>query len=392
MDGLEFTGQVPFHTVYLNGIIRDEKGQKMSKTKNNAIDPLTVIDELSTDALRFTLLVGSTPGNDMSISVKKIEANRNFANKVWNIGRFVIGALEKAPHSADGKANWSLADSWIWARMKHLIRDVENLFQTHQYGEAGRQIYDFIWGDFADWYLEISKIQMENGGDNAYFTAYTLCRVFDTCLRLLHPFTPYVTEAMWDYLKEACTEDFPGFAPKGGWEDALIIAKWPEITDFEGWEEQTISDFSLIQEIIRSIRNSRAEKKVGPGKKIPAIIIAGDKTDILQNQSPTLCALAGLDAANVMICQDFAVKNEEDIVLVVNGVEIRLPLTGLINHEAEILRIKNELMEVENQILRLGTLLAGAFSSKAPAAVVAKEREKLAAFQETAKKLKEQLG
>jgi valyl-tRNA synthetase len=392
MDGLEFTGQVPFHTVYLNGIIRDEKGQKMSKTKNNAIDPLTVIDELGTDALRFTLLVGSTPGNDMSISVKKIEANRNFANKVWNIGRFVIGALEKAPHSADGKANWSLADSWIWARMKHLIRDVENLFQTHQYGEAGRQIYDFIWGDFADWYLEISKIQMENGGDNAYFTAYTLCRVFDTCLRLLHPFTPYVTEAMWDYLKEACTEDFPGFAPKGGWEDALIIAKWPEITDFEGWEEQTISDFSLIQEIIRSIRNSRAEKKVGPGKKIPAIIIAGDKTDILQNQSPTLCALAGLDAANVMICQDFAVKNEEDIVLVVNGVEIRLPLTGLINHEAEILRIKNELMEVENQILRLGTLLAGAFSSKAPAAVVAKEREKLAAFQETAKKLKEQLG
>jgi valyl-tRNA synthetase len=392
MDGLEFTGQVPFHTVYLNGIIRDEKGQKMSKTKNNAIDPLTVIDELGTDALRFTLLVGSTPGNDMSISVKKIEANRNFTNKVWNIGRFVIGALEKAPHSADGKANWSLADSWIWARMKHLIRDVENLFQTHQYGEAGRQIYDFIWGDFADWYLEISKIQMENGGDNAYFTAYTLCRVFDTCLRLLHPFTPYVTEAMWDYLKEACTEDFPGFAPKGGWEDALIIAKWPEITDFEGWEEQTISDFSLIQEIIRSIRNSRAEKKVGPGKKIPAIIIAGDKTDILQNQSPTLCALAGLDAANVMICQDFAVKNEEDIVLVVNGVEIRLPLTGLINHEAEILRIKNELMEVENQILRLGTLLAGAFSSKAPAAVVAKEREKLAAFQETAKKLKEQLG
>lgn len=392
MDGLEFTGQVPFHTVYLNGIIRDEKGQKMSKTKNNAIDPLTVIDELGTDALRFTLLVGSTPGNDMSISVKKIEANRNFANKVWNIGRFVIGAIEKAPRSADGKPNWSLADSWIWARMKYLTENVENLFQTHQYGEAGRQIYEFIWGDFADWYLEISKIQMENDGDEAYYTAYTLARVFDTSLRLLHPFTPYVTEAMWGYLKEACIEDFPGFAPEGGWEDALIIAKWPEITAFEGWEEQKIGDFYLIQEIIRTIRNARAEKKVEPGKKIPAAIIAGDKIEVIQNQSSTLCAMAGLDPANVMISQDLAVKNEEDIVLVVSGVEVRLPLTGLVNHEAEILRIKNELTEVESQISRLETLLNGAFSIKAPAVVVAKEREKLSGYHETAKKLKDQLG
>jgi valyl-tRNA synthetase len=391
MEGLEFTGQVPFHTVYLNGIIRDEKGQKMSKTKNNAIDPLTVIDELGTDALRFTLLVGSTPGNDMSISVKKIEANRNFANKVWNIGRFVIGALEKAPRSAEGKANWSLADSWIRARMKYLIRDVENLFQTHQYGEAGRQIYDFIWGDFADWYLEISKIQMENGGDGAYFTAYTLARVFDTCLRLLHPFTPYVTEAMWGYLKEVCSEDFPGFAPDGGWEEALIIAKWPEIPEFEGWEDQKISDFSLVQEIIRTIRNARAENKVEPGKKIPATIVAGDKLEFLQSQSSILCAMAGIDASILIFSNALEVKNEDDIMLVVSGVEIRLPLSGMINHETELLRINNELKEAESQILRLETLLAGAFSSKAPAAVVEKEREKLAAYRETAARLKDQL-
>ena len=391
MEGLEFTGQVPFHTVYLNGIIRDEKGQKMSKTKNNAIDPLTVIDELGTDALRFTLLVGSTPGNDMSISVKKIEANRNFANKVWNIGRFVIGALEKAPRSAEGKANWSLTDSWIWARMKYLIRDVENLFQTHQYGEAGRQIYDFIWGDFADWYLEISKIQMENGGDRAYFTAYTLAKVFDTCLRLLHPFTPYVTEAMWGYLKEVCSEDFPGFSPDGGWEEALIIAKWPEAPEFEGWEEQKLSDFALVQEIIRTIRNARAENKVEPGKKIPATIVAGDKLEFLQSQSSILCAMAGIDASNFILSNALEDKKDDDIVLVVSGVEIRLPLTGMINHETELLRINNELKEAESQILRLEPLLAGAFSSKAPAAVVEKEREKLAAYRETAARLKDQL-
>jgi len=391
MDGIEFTDQVPFHTVYLNGIIRDEKGQKMSKTKNNAIDPLTVIDELGTDALRFTLLVGSTPGNDMSISVKKIEANRNFANKVWNIGRFVIGALEKAPRSAKEKADWSLADSWIWARMNYLIRDVENLFQTHQYGEAGRHIYDFIWGDFADWYLEISKIQMDKGGDEAYFTAYTLARVFDISLRLLHPFTPYVTEAMWGYLKEACTDDFPGFAPDGGWEDALIIAKWPEIPIFEGWEEQRVSDFTLVQEIIRTIRNARAEKKVEPSKKIPATIVAGEKMEILQSQSSNLCAMGGLDASNFIFSKSLEDKNEDDIVLVISGVEIRLPLSGLINHEAELRRIENELKEVEGQILRLETLLSGAFSNKAPAAVVAKEREKLVAYHETAVKLKDQL-
>ena len=391
MDGLEFTGQVPFDTVYLNGIIRDEKGQKMSKTKNNAIDPLTVIDELGTDALRFTLLVGSTPGNDMSISIKKIEANRNFANKVWNIGRFVLGALDKAPGQAKSEPDWSLADSWIWARMKLLLRDVENLFAGHQFGEAGRQIYDFIYGDFADWYLEISKVQMEKGGDAAYYTAYTLAKVFDTSLRLLHPYTPYVTEAMWGYLKGECQAEFPDFAPDGGWEEALIIAKWPETPALEGWEEQKISDFALIQEIVRAIRNARAEKKVAPGKKIPARIIASEKLDVLEGQKATLCALAGIDPEKLTLTQQAVYRDEQEVALVVGGVEVRLPLSDLVDQEAENQRLLAELAEAEKQVERLETLLGGAFGSKAPAQVVEKEREKLAAYRATAQKLRDQL-
>ena len=210
MDGLEFTGSVPFETVYLHGLIRDEHGQKMSKTKGNVIDPLIVMDELGTDALRFTLLVGSTPGNDMSLSIKKVEANRNFANKIWNAGRFVIGALSQVPAAPAGPPDWTLADSWIWARLQGLVRDVDRLFSTYQYGEAGRQIYDFFWSEFADWYLEIAKLQIAEsikgagqGGDRAFYTAYTLVRVLDASLRLLHPFTPFVTEELWGHLKQS---------------------------------------------------------------------------------------------------------------------------------------------------------------------------------------------
>ncbi len=170
MSGLEFTGEAPFHTVYLHGLVRDEHGHKMSKTKGNVVDPLLLMDEFGTDALRFTLLVGSTPGNDTSIGTKKVEANRNFANKIWNAGRFVINAIDSltppsAPLSQGGRGvggeGWSLADSWIWAKLQTLIRDVERQFQNFQYGQAGQQIYEFLWSDFADWYLEIAKGQMQ---------------------------------------------------------------------------------------------------------------------------------------------------------------------------------------------------------------------------------------
>ena len=191
------------------------------------------MDEYGTDALRFTLLVGSTPGKDMNLSVKKVEANRNFANKIWNAGRFIISTLEKAPEKPEKEPVWSPADEYIHARMRQTVRDVNRLFESYQFGEAGRQIYDFFWGEFADWYIESAKIQMEEGGDRAFYTAWTLVRVLDRCLRLLHPFTPFVTEELWGHLKRACQAKSAAFNPEDGWANALIVAGWPAVNHWK---------------------------------------------------------------------------------------------------------------------------------------------------------------
>jgi len=399
MSGLEYTGVAPFHTVYLHGLIRDEHGQKMSKTKGNVIDPLIVMDELGTDALRFTLLVGATPGNDMNLSVKKVEANRNFANKMWNAGRFVISAIDSlAPHQlppnslnfgGEKERGWTLTDSWIWARLEQLVRDVERLFQNFQYGEAGRQIYDFFWSDFADWYVEIAKEQMKNESTKAQ-TVMTLARVLDMSLRLLHPFTPFVTEEIWGHLRNSILESPISNLAKD-WPEVLIVAKWPEPREAEGWEESRIADFTLIQEIVRNIRNLRAEKSVAPAKRIAAIIAAGDKTNLLKEQSTTITSLAGLDASQFNILESRKTKPADSVALVVGSVEIYIPLAGMVDLADEKSRLEKELKEAESHIDRLEKLLGGDFANKAPAQVVAKEKEKLEAYKETAEKIKSQL-
>ena len=396
MSGLEFTGEIPFETVYLHGLIRDEHGQKMSKTKGNVIDPLTVMDELGTDALRFTLLVGATPGNDMNLSVKKVEANRNFANKIWNASRFVISAIEglasqaseKGVEAAQNDGDWSLADSWVWARLQALIRDVERLFQSFQYGEAGRLIYEFFWSEFADWYVEIAKLQMAGGGRRASETARTLARVLDTCLRLLHPFTPFVTEEAWGHLKRALAATELGYTLSA---EALIMAEWPMPKAEEGWEAQKVADFTLVQEIVRTVRNVRSEKNVKPGKRIAATLAGGSKTAMLQEQRSTLAALSGIEEKQLTIVESLTARPQGHIVLVVGMVEIFLPLAGLVDAAEEQARIHKELAEAEANIARLEKLLSGDFARKAPAAVVQKEREKLNGYRETAEKLRGQI-
>jgi valyl-tRNA synthetase len=391
MSGLEFTGQAPFETVYLHGLIRDEHGRKMSKTYGNVIDPLTVMDELGTDALRFTLLVGSTPGNDMSLSVKKVEANRNFANKMWNAGRFVISSLAQAPSAPSAEPDWTLADSWIWARLQSLVRDVERLFQNYQYGEAGRQIYEFFWNDFADWYIEIAKLQLAAGGDRAYYTASTLVQVLDLSLRLLHPFTPFITEELWGHLKRASLQHSPHLAPAGGWPEALIIAPWPEPRPEEGWEAERTASFSLAQEVVRTIRNLRAEKGVQAGRRIPAILVSASQSEALQQQSAAIASLAQLDASRLQIQERLDGKPEGHIALVVGPVEVYLPLAGLVDLSEERARLEKDLADTAAQIERLQTLLDSPFASKAPAVVVQKERDRLAGFEDSAQKLRKQL-
>ena len=390
MDGIHFTGKVPFTEIYLHGLVRDEHGDKMSKTKGNVVDPLIVMDELGTDALRFTLLVGSTPGNDTNLSVKKVEANRNFANKLWNAGRFVLGALDKAPAEADGEVQPTIADRWIWSRMQQVIADVERLFSTHQYGEAGRQIFDFFWGDYADWYIEIAKIQLAEGGNTAFHTARMLIRILDTCLRLLHPFTPFVTEALWGHVKEAAIDKGEAFAPANGWEDALIIAKWPEAEDFN--DAEAVAHMEKTSELIRTIRNLRTERKVAPGKRIEAVISAGENAETFREMKRILTALAALDEESLQIVESVAEAPADMIATAVSGVEVYLKLHDQIDTEAEKARLNAELSEIKGQVDRLEKLLASPFAQKAPATVVEKERGRLAQFKETAASLEAQLA
>ena len=396
MSGLEFTGEVPFHTVYLHGLIRDEHGRKMSKSYGNVIDPLPVMDEFGTDALRFTLLVGSTPGNDMNLSVKKVEANRNFANKIWNAGRFVIAALQgleaSTPAAASGERSldWTLADSWVWARLQALVREVERLFQNYQYGEAGRQLYDFFWSEFADWYVEIAKRQLAEGGERAYDTAQTLARILDLCLRMLHPFAPFITEELWGHLRRALL-DSPLAGLAADWPEALIVAAWPTPRPEEDWEAARIADFSLIQELVRTIRNLRAEKNVPPGKLLPATLAGGERAAVLRQQTVTLATLAQLDPAALQIVERLPEKPEGHVALVVGPVEIYLPLAGLVDLDEERSRLAKALADTESQVARLEKLLNSPFAEKAPAEVVQKEREKLAGFKDSLAKLQAQL-
>jgi valyl-tRNA synthetase len=391
MSGLEFTEQVPFDTVYLHGLIRDDHSRKMSKSYGNVIDPLGLMDDLGTDALRFTLLVGSTPGNDMNLSVKKVEANRNFANKIWNVGRFIISSISQSPTAPIDEHQWTLADSWIWARLQSLIRDVERLFQNYQYGEAGRQIYDFFWSDFADWYVEIAKLQLAEGGDRAFYTTATLVRILDLSLRLLHPFTPFITEELWGHLKRASQEHSDYLSPHRGWSEALIIAQFPEPRPEEGWEASRQATFGLIQDIVRAVRNIRAEKNVRPGQLIPATIVSADQTIIIREQAKNISSLAQIDYKQLTIIDSLPGIPQGHVPLVVGSSEIYLPIAHLVNTEEERARLEKDMAEIQSQIQRLEALLAGPFTQKAPAAVVNKEREKLETYRQTAGKVRSQL-
>ncbi len=414
MLGLEFTGQAPFRIVYLHGLVRDEIGRKISKTTGNVIDPLILMDEFGTDALRFTMLVGSTPGNDTNVGPKKVESNRNFANKLWNVGRFVISAISSlTPNSplpaGEGtgmRADYTLADSWIWAKLQQLVRDVERLFQNFQYGQAGQQIYDFIWSDFADWYVEIAKQELAEGGPRAARAADTLARVFDISLRLLHPFTPFVTEELWGHLRRAILVS-PLKDIARDWSEALIVAKWPEPREPEGWEESKTADFALFQDVVRAIRNQRAEKNVKPSRKLMGIFVVGaERVKIYQSLKQDLATLAGLDINRIRILEERIFLEEENIHLefesiegyitlvvgpTVGSIEVFLPLAELGDPAEDRARLEKELEQVQSQTGRLENLLSGDFANKAPAHLVAKEREKLAGYQATAEKIKAQL-
>ena len=270
------------------------------------------------------------------------------------------------------------------------MNSVNNLFENYQFGEAGRQVYEFLWNDFADWYLESAKRQLAESGDRAAYTAIILADVLGLMLRLLHPFTPFVTEALYGYLKEACETNEIIFNKEQNWEEHLIVARWPERMPQEDWEAGAIKDFELVQEIVRSIRNLRSEYKLEPSKSINAILVSENKESFLNKNKNLLVDLAGLNEETIQIT-DIKTQSEGLTVLVIEDIEIYLDFTASSDVEHDSERLEKELAEAESHIARLEKLLTSPFAQKAPANVIEAEREKLAGYISSAEKLRNRL-
>ncbi len=382
MMGLMFTNDIPFHTVYLHGLVRDEQGRKMSKTYNNVIDPIEVMDNYGTDALRFTLLTGSTPGNDMNLSIDRIRANRNFANKIWNATRFVLGNLpdDFQVRGRPEASGLDLPDRWVLHRLNQVTADCTRLFAAYQFGEAGRQAYDFLWGEFADWYIEACKPRLQGstaaGGDAA---RQTLVYVLDRTLRLLHPFIPFVTEELWQHLPHEAGE-----AP------ALIVAAWPEPQP-EHDAPAAAAAFERLTAVIGAIRNARSEYNVDPGRRIAAVIDAAGDESAFRAQSAVLATLARLDPEQLRF--GAVPVGEPGATLVVGETTVFLPLGAMIDLEAERERLRRQLVETEGRIQGAENRLANpGFVDKAPAQVVEQARQGLAELKAQRERLAGQLA
>jgi valyl-tRNA synthetase len=388
MLGIEMTGQAPYAMVYLHGLVRNEHGKKISKSMENIdeYDPLKIIDRIGADALRYTLLTSSTPGNDMNLDPRRLEGARNFANKIWNAARFVVTNLENA--TADGPfTDLALPDRWILSRLNHLIAEVTQLFDSYQYGEAGRRVNDFLWNEFCDWYIEACKIRLYGKDMAARSTAQTtLVSVLDRSLRLLHPFMPFVTEEIWQHLKAAW--------PSGErcWSESLMIAPWPRMNEAQ-IDDEAEGDMGLLMDLIRQIRNARAEFDVTPGKRIPAIVAGGDKLAMLDAQRSLLAFLGKVDESQLTMTHVLEEKPQKAVALVATeGVEAYLPLAGLVDLEQEIARLDKALADAEREIQRAEGMLANEdFTSKAPPAVVQQQRDRLAENRERRARLEARL-
>ena len=411
MMGCYLTGTAPFHTIYLHGLVRDKQGRKMSKSFGNVVNPLEVMDQQGTDALRFTLATSGTPGQDLNLNPERIESARNFANKIWNITRFVISKLDHRPPTINESDDSSvvsrrssvvgtLADRWILSRYNRLVAEVDRLMRAYNFGEAGRQIQEFLWSEFADWYLEIAKVQLEGDQRRQQLTRQVLYTALEGALRLLHPFMPFVTEEAWQYLtaKEPRTKnqepsiagEIPGsqFSVLGS---SIMIAPYP-VADEAALDEAAERDFALLQDLITSIRNVRNEYKVEPARFVAATVAAGGRAAMLDEQRAQIVRLARVADEQLAIVERLDANPEHAAALVVDDVEVFLPLAGLIDLAAERARLSKELDAADADIARRAARLGNpGFADKAPANVVQRERDGLEAARVTAEKLRERL-
>lgn len=394
--GLEFMEDVPFREVFIHGLIMDHLGRKMSKSLGNGVDPIEVIDKYGADTLRFMLVTGNTPGNDIRFQFDRLEATRNFCNKIWNASRFVLMNLAdytsptwlNSDSDADSlfelvntsELELNLADRWILSRCNATVRDVTRAMENYDLGEAGRLLYEFIWSEFCDWYIELAKNRLyaKENGKARYTAQVVLHTTLKGTLKLLHPFMPFITEEIYQHLPNS--------------EGTVMLASWPQGLPAL-YNEEAEQGMGFIMEIIKGIRNIRAEMNVPPGKKAEAVIAANSPANLYTIETGKefikhLGSLSGLQ-----IHSDLVEKPDQAGTAIVGGAEVYLPLAGLIDLEKEIQRLKKELENLRKDMERTeGKLNNQGFVAKAPAEVIAKEKEKLAGFVAKRQALEERLA
>ena len=358
----EFIHEQPFDKVFIHGLVRDSQGRKMSKSLGNGIDPLEVIEKYGADTLRFMLITGNTPGNDMRFYWERVESTRNFANKIWNASRFALMNMEGYDENAE-QAPLTLADKWILSRLQHTAQDVTNMLEKFELGEAGRMIYDFIWGEVCDWYIELAKPRLynkENAAERAT-AQHVLSTVLVSAMQLLHPYMPFITEEIYQCLPHK--------------DQSIMVSAWPFAKE-ELMDDEAERLMNAIMDSIKAIRNMRAEVNVPPGKKVPAILLAAADLKAGIEANENYIHLMGA-ISDLTVLDAEAAKPENAMATVVSGVEVYLPLAGLIDVEKENARLSKELAAIDKELSRVeGKLGNEGFLAKAPEAVIVKEKAK----------------
>jgi valyl-tRNA synthetase len=369
----EQMGEVPFDTVFIHGIVRDELGRKMSKSLGNGIDPLLVIDKYGADALRLTLATGNSPGNDMRFSEKKVEASRNFANKIWNAARFILMNLDGSEGAPAVPQAEALEDKWVLSLFNKLVKEVTDNLEKFELGIAVAKLYDFIWDIFCDWYIELAKIRLQQGGAPAAQAKSVLVYVLSETLKLLHPFMPFITEEIWQTL------------PHEG--DTIMLSPWPQYNEALCFDEDE-KHMDIIMEAIRAIRNRRAEMNVPPSRKAH-VYIATEYKDVFRTATVFLQRLAS--AADVEIGDSFEIPGAVSIVTA--HAKVYIPMGDLVDFEAERKRLSKEKEGAEKKLAGICAKLNNpGFLSKAPEAVVNVQREEEKKLREKIKMIEESLA
>ncbi|WP_053369060.1 valine--tRNA ligase [Bacillus sp. FJAT-27245] len=362
-QSLEFTGERPFRDVLIHGLVRDAEGRKMSKSLGNGVDPMDVISQYGADSLRYFLSTGSSPGQDLRYSTEKVEATWNFANKIWNASRFALMNMNGLKYEEiDLSGEKSTADKWILTRLNETIETVTRLSERYEFGEVGRALYNFIWDDFCDWYIEMAKLPLYGDDEAAKKTTRSiLAYVLDNTMRLMHPFMPFITEEIWQHL------------PHKG--ESITTAAWPK-ADASLTDEEAAAEMKLLVEMIRSVRNIRAEVNTPLSKKIKMLVKAKDETILNMVEKNRAYIERFCNPEELQMGTDIATPDKA-MTAVITGVEIILPLEGLINIEEEIARLEKEKARLDKEVERVQKKLGNeGFVKKAPASVIEEERAK----------------